>query len=237
MDSHSDRFISMHNDYLEPPDEDDEVCCVDCGLVRDTCAGRPGRREGLMSKELTPQELDALRSWQPETPEGRAGRDYMDDLFDHIAAQQSTIERLRGALANRETVRFIDATPDESYPIRILKAYRDACDEVWTDNSAGREPSNPVCRLMAEAQKRRAAILDKALARARAALADVPQEGAEGMCAEMSWFDRQDAREQRDRQMAQQSLRAAIDKVVSTALSWDEALDCQPQEGAEDDDD
>lgn len=58
----------------------------------------------------------------------------------------------------------IDATPDKDYPLRILRAYRYDCDCNWSDNTAGKEPMNPLLVIMNEQNKARAKILDKAIA-------------------------------------------------------------------------
>lgn len=63
----------------------------------------------------------------------------------------------------REPIINVDATPDIEYPIRILKAYRENCNCVWTDNTIGEEPANPIYRQMNEDCRKRVAILDKAI--------------------------------------------------------------------------
>lgn len=58
---------------------------------------------------------------------------------------------------------FVNATPDEDYPLRILQAYRDDCDIMWSDNASGDEPQNALAKIMNQHQKERAVVLDKAI--------------------------------------------------------------------------
>lgn len=57
----------------------------------------------------------------------------------------------------------VNATPDEEYPLRILRAYRADCDVLWTDNTNSDEPLSVLHKMMNESQKERADILDKAI--------------------------------------------------------------------------
>ena len=57
---------------------------------------------------------------------------------------------------------FVDATPNEDYPIRILQAYRQRCFEKWATSIDG-SCDNPVYQLMNEDQDKRLLILDKAI--------------------------------------------------------------------------
>ena len=70
---------------------------------------------------------------------------------------------LREALVRER--KHIDATPDDSYPRRILEAYRRDCDFQWSDSSTPETPtSNVLIIAMNEMQEQRAAILDRAIA-------------------------------------------------------------------------
>ena len=60
-------------------------------------------------------------------------------------------------------LKFVDATPDEGYPLRILRAYREDCDCMFSDNTVGEEPTSPLLKLMNEHNRQRAVILDKAI--------------------------------------------------------------------------
>lgn len=57
---------------------------------------------------------------------------------------------------------FVDATPDEDYPIRILRAYRQRCFEKWATSTDG-SCDNQIYQLMNEAQDKRLVIIDKAI--------------------------------------------------------------------------
>ncbi len=64
----------------------------------------------------------------------------------------------------KQDILNIDATPDESYPLRILKVYRALCDARFsstTDADKG-EPSALIVQ-MNKWQEQRAALLDKAI--------------------------------------------------------------------------
>ena len=62
--------------------------------------------------------------------------------------------------------KFIDATPDDDYPLRILKAYRKDCDFRWsstTNASATEVTVGPLMQALNEVQQKRAEILDRAI--------------------------------------------------------------------------
>ena len=63
----------------------------------------------------------------------------------------------------QQSILNIDGTPDEGYPLRILKAYRENCDCRWTTGTDG-HCGDPVLRLMNDDNDRRAVILDRAIA-------------------------------------------------------------------------
>lgn len=58
----------------------------------------------------------------------------------------------------------IDATPDESYPLRILQAYRRLGDFRWSDSSNDVSENNVLVKTMNELQEKRNALLDRAIA-------------------------------------------------------------------------
>ena len=64
-----------------------------------------------------------------------------------------------------QPVLWVDGTPNEGYPLRILRAYRQQCDRLWADTTDGKGKENPPLKLMNEHQAQRAAILDRAIAR------------------------------------------------------------------------
>lgn len=63
----------------------------------------------------------------------------------------------------RDMVDFkhIDGTPDGNYALRILKAYREACNTKWIIE--GDTTAKPLYELMNEHQDQRAKELDKAI--------------------------------------------------------------------------
>jgi len=64
----------------------------------------------------------------------------------------------------QKPILYVDATPDEGYPLRILRAYREDCNCFWSDSTdANKEPANPLLTLMNEHQRKRAEILDRAI--------------------------------------------------------------------------
>jgi len=59
----------------------------------------------------------------------------------------------------QEPIINVDATPDEHYPLRILKAYRENCNCKWESH-----PPSWIWDSMNEASEKRAVILDRAIA-------------------------------------------------------------------------
>lgn len=57
----------------------------------------------------------------------------------------------------------IDDTPDETYPLRILLAYRRLGDSRWSSSSAEIDNDHPLILAMNNAQEKRNALLDKAI--------------------------------------------------------------------------
>ena len=69
---------------------------------------------------------------------------------------------------SQEPIRLVDATPDEGYPLRILRAYRQHADcmwanSTWADGTESSESLDPVLKLMNEHNRQRALILDRAI--------------------------------------------------------------------------
>lgn len=60
----------------------------------------------------------------------------------------------------QEPIKFIDSTPDEDYPLRILQTYRADCCCKWETNN---EDSRALLDLMNEHNDQRAVFLDKAI--------------------------------------------------------------------------
>ena len=64
---------------------------------------------------------------------------------------------------NRKEYKFVDATPDGNYALRILQAYRGDCNTEWSDNTAGLNISNPMIVELNKLQRERAKELDIAI--------------------------------------------------------------------------
>lgn len=64
---------------------------------------------------------------------------------------------------NESPVFHIDATPDDSYALRILRAYRSNCNCIWSDTTNGTETEVPLLKLMNDQQKQRMTILSKSI--------------------------------------------------------------------------
>lgn len=67
-------------------------------------------------------------------------------------------------LVNEVAIKNVDATPDGGYALRILQAYRQECDARWADATSGEPPTNLLLIAMNDAQDKRAAELDRAIA-------------------------------------------------------------------------
>ncbi len=58
----------------------------------------------------------------------------------------------------------IDSTPNEDYPLRILKAYRQNCNSKWASTTTGLlDEKHPIIVEMNKHQDERAMTLDKAI--------------------------------------------------------------------------
>jgi negative regulator of replication initiation len=65
----------------------------------------------------------------------------------------------------QQAIIHVDATPDKEYPLRILRAYRENCNVKWaTSTDPDAVPITPLFVAMNQAQDKRAAILDWAIA-------------------------------------------------------------------------
>lgn len=66
---------------------------------------------------------------------------------------------------NTKEFKYIDATPDEEYPLRILRSYRRDCDTYYSSSTTLEvDESNPLVKLLNDLQRQRAEILDRAIA-------------------------------------------------------------------------
>lgn len=84
------------------------------------------------------------------------------ELLSERDALAAEVERLREAVINKHEIRFVDATPNDELPVRILRAYLDRT--VWSDNTLGVEPSNPLCIELNRLQVERNRIIEQAIA-------------------------------------------------------------------------
>lgn len=62
----------------------------------------------------------------------------------------------------KEPLMYVDMTPDDDLPLRILKAYRENCDCKWATDLVG-NCDNSILQVMNEHAEQRAKILDKAI--------------------------------------------------------------------------
>lgn len=95
----------------------------------------------------------------------------VEGLKTRIAWLEAEISRLHERYGER---RWLDLTPDEGLPERILSAYID--DDYWSDNTTGEEPTDPVVVAMNEHRKERNAILRRALAMCKGLRAETERE-------------------------------------------------------------
>lgn len=61
----------------------------------------------------------------------------------------------------QEPLLNVDSTPDEGYPLRILKAHRENCNVRWSDTKG--EPLSLIFGQVNKACEERAEILDRAI--------------------------------------------------------------------------
>jgi len=69
----------------------------------------------------------------------------------------------------QEPLEHVDATPDERYALRILQAHRENCNCIWVVEGVSKA-EELIYEAMNEAAKKRAVILDRAIAQLEAAL-------------------------------------------------------------------
>lgn len=121
---------------------------------------------GYITKEET-------REWDSESPNGKlmiaTVKAVMCGLVNRLEEGEKAkteIDRLTELLVaaqeEKQEVQYIDATPNDEYPIRILQAYRQSATVKWADNIDG-SCDNPLYKLMNEHCDKRAAILDEAI--------------------------------------------------------------------------
>ncbi len=92
---------------------------------------------------------------------------------DNAALRARVAELEAARVMNKHEIRFVDVTPDDGLPTRILSAYIDHTS--WSDNTLGIEPSSPLCVELNRLQAERNRIIERAVA----ALAQSPQPGGD----------------------------------------------------------
>lgn len=97
-----------------------------------------------------------------------------DCIAAALAARPSPERGVGEAPLTQQPIEHVDATPDEGYPLRILEAYRANCDVQWEVHGLPEDRSR-IYDLMNEACEKRAAILDRAIAKLRARLEARPR--------------------------------------------------------------
>ena len=63
----------------------------------------------------------------------------------------------------QQPILYVDATPNEEYPLRILRAYRHFSDCQWAEDTDGGPVKNQLLKVMNKNNETRAKILDKAI--------------------------------------------------------------------------
>jgi len=89
----------------------------------------------------------------------------IDDLENKLIEAHCIIYKSELPTLTQEPIRLLDGTPDACYPIRILQAYRQNCDCRWAESTDDNKPTNLLLKVMNECCKKRAKLLDKAIAR------------------------------------------------------------------------
>lgn len=81
-----------------------------------------------------------------------------------MKTDEEILEEKRSKYPNltQEEVKFINSTPDENYPLRILQTYRRNCDSFWETRGLS-EDDTRFWEIMNEHQRERAEILDRAI--------------------------------------------------------------------------
>lgn len=66
----------------------------------------------------------------------------------------------------QQPIIHVDETPDEDYPLRILRAYKQNCDCKWANTTGKGEVgiANEILRMMNECCDQRVELLDRAIA-------------------------------------------------------------------------
>lgn len=114
-------------------------------------------RERDEAREFEARAEAMLESAQEEMT---AAKEEVRDAALELAQLQTMFEK---QAMNISEHRWEDMTPDEGLPARLLAAYLDY--SVWTDNTLGIGPDNPIIIEMNRARHERNAILERAIER------------------------------------------------------------------------
>ena len=87
-----------------------------------------------------------------------------DDLQSELFKANCIIYQSELPPINGQAIQHVDATPNKDYPLRILRAYRQDCDCLQTENMDSGEVINPLLKAMNANNGKRAKLLDKAIA-------------------------------------------------------------------------
>ena len=88
----------------------------------------------------------------------------IDELGSELLTSRCVIFKSELQPINGEPILHVNGTPDDSYPLRILQAYRINCDFRWEENIEG-ETTNLLLKMMNSQKEKRAEVLDKAIAK------------------------------------------------------------------------
>lgn len=73
------------------------------------------------------------------------------------------MEKFSDFILHSSPIKYINATPDGNYALRILQEYRDGCNYRFSDNTWGADCNNPLIIEMNKLQIMRAKELDMAI--------------------------------------------------------------------------
>ena len=105
-----------------------------------------------------------MRDLTPETLLERFGLSAVPYASAWERQVASLTERLESERRNILRFKHVDATPDEDYPLRILRAYREDCNLAWATTTDGTPSDSLLVKALNDLQMQRAAILDRAIA-------------------------------------------------------------------------
>ena len=87
----------------------------------------------------------------------------LDDLQSELINANCVIYHSELPPITGQAIQYVDGTPNEDYPLRILRSYRQQCDCMWAESITGEEPLNPLLKMMNDQNRHRGEILDRAM--------------------------------------------------------------------------